>query len=184
MLPPPEDMRFQEPHKRQIGSICSKTLVRLWKGFSRVTSPLIGNVSVIQPEPVPSSASQTAEPSKVLPQNGAVRSAKREERLAQYQHMLALREQGFSQTAIAGQVGISHATVSRWLSNGTFPEQKPRPRSASVDPSLPRLVERWKEGLHTGAEVHRELVADGYSHQYHSVYRRLTRSFPEGRKQR
>jgi predicted transcriptional regulator len=82
------------------------------------------------------------------------------------QHVVALREQGFSQTAIAEYVGISHATVSRWLSNGTFPEQKPRPRSASVDPHLPQLVERWKEGLSTVAELHRELVANGYSHQY------------------
>jgi predicted transcriptional regulator len=104
--------------------------------------------------------------------------------LAQYQHVVALREQGFSQTAIAEQVGISHATVSRWLSHGTFPEQKPRPRCASVDPYLPQLVERWKEGLHTVAELHRELVANGYSHQYNSVYRRLARFFPEGQKKR
>ena len=132
--------------------------------------------------PIP--ALQTEEPLMVLPKSGAVSRAKREARLAHYQQVLALREQGFSQTAIAGQVGISHATVSRWLSNGTFPEQKPRPRSASVDPYLPRLVERCKEGLHTVAELHRELVADGYSHQYNSVYRRLARSFPEGRKPR
>jgi DNA-binding transcriptional regulator YiaG len=94
------------------------------------------------------------------------RQAKREERLTQYQHVVALREQGFSQTAIAEYVGISHATVSRWLSNGTFPEQKPRPRSAHVDSHLPQLVARWKAGNSTGAELHRELVADGYSHQY------------------
>jgi predicted transcriptional regulator len=98
--------------------------------------------------------------------------------------VVALGERGFSQTAMAGQVGISHATVSRWLSNGTFPQQKPRSRSASVDPYLPGLLERWKEGLHTVAQLHRELVADGYSHQYTSVYRRLARSFPEGRKPR
>jgi predicted transcriptional regulator len=120
----------------------------------------------------------------VLPKNVAVSRAKREVRLAQYQHVVALREQGFSQTAIAGQVGISHATVSRWLSSGTFPEQKPRPRSASVDPHLPQLVQRWKEGLHTVAELHRELVAQGYSHQYNSVYRRLARCFPEEQKKR
>ena len=100
------------------------------------------------------------------------------------QHVVALREQGFSQTAIAEYVGISHATVSRWLSNGTFPEQKPCPRSASVDPHLPQLVERWKAGNSTVAELHRELVANGYSHQYNSVYRRLARSFPGEQKKR
>jgi len=126
----------------------------------------------------------TQEPPNVLPKNGARRLAKREERLAQYRQVIALREQGFSQTTIAQYVGISHATVSRWLSNGTFPEQKPRPRSASVDPYLPQLLERWKEGLSTVAELYRELVADGYSHQYNSVYRRLARSLPEGQKKR
>jgi transposase len=114
-------------------------------------------------------ASQTQEPPNVLPKNVALSQAKREERLAQYQHVVALREQGFSQTAIAEYGGISHATVSRWLSNGTFPEQKPRPRSAHVDSHLPQLVERWKAGNSTVAELHRELVADGYSHQYNSV---------------
>jgi transposase len=99
-------------------------------------------------------------------------------------HLVALREQGFSQTAIADQVGISHATVSLWLRSGTFPEQQPRPRSASVDPYLPQLIQRWEEGLHTIAQLHRELVADGYSHEYNSVYRRLARSFPGGRKKR
>jgi len=128
--------------------------------------------------------SQTGEPPKVIPKSVALSQAKREQRQAQYQQVVALREQGFSQPAIAEQVGISHSTVSRWLSNGTFPEQKPRPRSASVDPYLPQLAERWKDGLHTVAELHRELVAEGYSHQYNSVYRRLARSFPEGSKKR
>jgi transposase len=114
----------------------------------------------------------------VLPKSGALSHAKRELRLVHYQQVVALREQGFSQTAIAGQVGISHATVSRWLRHGSFPEQQPRPRSASVDRYLPQLVEQWKTGSHTVAELHRELVANGYAHQYNSVYRRLTRSFP------
>jgi len=120
----------------------------------------------------------------VLPKNVALSQAKREERLAQYQQVVALRQLGFSQTAIAEHVGIGHATVSRWLRSGTFPEQQPRPRSASVDPHLPQLIERWETGCHTIAELHRELVADGYSHQYNSVYRRLARSFPEERKKR
>jgi hypothetical protein len=129
-------------------------------------------------------ALQTQESPHVPPKNVALSQAKREERLAQYQHGVALREPGFSQTAIAEHVGLGHATVSRWLSHGTYPEQKPRPRSASVDPPLPQLVERWKAGTHTIAELHRELVADGYSQQYNSVYRRLARSFPEGRQKR
>ena len=134
--------------------------------------------------PIPIPTAQTGEPPKALPKNVAVSRAKREVRLAQYQQVVALREQGFSQTAIAHQVGISHATISRWLSNGTFPEQKPRLRSAKVDPYLPQLVERWQTGTTTIAQLHRELVAHGYSHQYNSVYRRLAQCFPEGPKKR
>lgn len=110
--------------------------------------------------------------------------AKREHRLAQYQQVEALREQGFSQTAIAEHVGIGHATVSRWLRHGSFCEQRPRPRSARVDPHLPQLVEQWEEGVHTIAQLHRELVANGYPHSYDSVYRRLVRLFPERRQKR
>ena len=128
---------------------------------------------------VPFQTSPIEKPPDALPQKVALSQAKREARLAQYQQLVALREQGFSQTAIAEQVGISHATVSRWLSQGAFPEQKPRPRSASVDAYLPQLIERWEEGLSTVAELHRELVADGYSHQYNAVYRRLIRYFPK-----
>jgi transposase len=93
----------------------------------------------VQPQPLPQPSSKAAELSR----------AKREARLAQYQQVVALREQGFSQTAIAEHVGIGHATVSRWLRHGSFPEQKPRPRSASVDPYLPQLIEQWNAGSHT-----------------------------------
>jgi transposase len=122
------------------------------------------------------------QPPPPVPRKIALRQAKREQRFVQYQQVIALREQGFSQTAIAEQVGIGHATVSRWLRHGEFPEQQPRPRSASVDPHLPQLIERWEAGSHTVAELHRELVADGYSHKYNSVYRRLVRYVPERRK--
>jgi transposase len=121
-------------------------------------------------------------PPKLSSKKVALSQAKREERLAQYQHVLALRKQGFSQTAIAERVGIGHATVSRWLRHGEFPEQQPRPRKTNLDPHLPEIAERWEAGCDTIAGLHRELVANGYSHSYDSVYRQLVRSLPEGRK--
>ena len=93
----------------------------------------------------PTPAKPIQESPNVLPKSVVCSQAKREERLAQYQQVVTLREQGFSQTAIAS---------------------------------------RREEGLCTVAQLHRELVADGYSHQYNSVYRRLARSFPEERKKR
>jgi hypothetical protein len=81
----------------------------------------------------PLSTAQLGPPPKLSPKAAQQSQAKREERLAQYQHVVALRKLGFSQTAIAAQVGIGHATVSRWLERGTFPEQQPRPRKTGLD---------------------------------------------------
>jgi hypothetical protein len=116
------------------------------------------------------------------PKAAQQKQAKREERLAQYTQVVTLQKLGFSQTAIAGQVGIGHATVSRWLGSGTFPEQQPRPRKIGLDPHLPFLRERWEAGCHNIAQLYRELVAGGYTHSYESVYEQLVRLLPEGRK--
>jgi transposase len=108
--------------------------------------------------------------------------AKREERLARYQQVVTLHNLGFSQTAIAEQVGIGHATVSRWLRSGAFPEQQPRPRRTPLDPYLPFLRQRWEAGCHNIAQLDRELVARGYPHSYHSVYEQWVRLLAQGRK--
>jgi DNA invertase Pin-like site-specific DNA recombinase len=71
----------------------------------------------------PLSDAQPTQPAKQSPKAAELSRAKREERLARYQHVVALRKQGFSQTAIADHVGIGHATVSRWLAHDAFPEQ-------------------------------------------------------------
>lgn len=55
--------------------------------------------------------------------------------------------------AIAAQVGVSHATVSRWLSNGTFPEQPSPQRRTRLDPHLQVVAERWEAGCHNIAGV-------------------------------
>src|SRR6266567_6484751 len=130
----------------------------------------------------PLSPVQGKGPPKKNPKHAEVCQAKREERLAQYQQVVALRKQGFSQTAIAAQVGVGHATVSRWLSNGTFPEQTSPQRRTQLDPHLKVVAERWEAGCHNIAQLHRELVAAGHTITYRNVYRQLVRYLPEGRK--
>jgi transposase len=44
--------------------------------------------------------------------------ASREERLARYEQVVALRKLGMSQAAIAKQVGIGQSTVGNWLAAG------------------------------------------------------------------
>jgi transposase len=130
----------------------------------------------------PLSTAQPVQPPKLSPKEAKRSQAKREERLARYQHVVALRKLGFSQTAIAERVGIGHATVSRWLERGAFPEQQPRPRKIGLDSHLPFLRQRWEAGCHNIAQLYRELVARGYTQSYESVYEQLVRFLPEGRK--
>jgi len=130
----------------------------------------------------PLSTEHAIHPPKLKPKQAELQQAKREERLAQYQQVVTLRTRGFSQTAIADQVGVAHSTVSRWLSCGTFPEQQPRPRKMEFDAHLSYLAQRWETGCHNIAQLYRELVARGYTHSYWSVYEQLVRFLPEGRK--
>jgi transposase len=123
----------------------------------------------------PLSTAQPGPPPTLSPKAAQHSQAKREERLARYQHVVALHKLGFSQTAIANQVGIGHATVSRWLEHGTFPEQQLRPRKTGLDSHLSFLRERWEAGCHNIAQLYRELVARGYTQSYESVYEQLAR---------
>jgi transposase len=95
---------------------------------------------------------------------------------------VTLQKLGFSQMAVAEQVGIGHATVSRWLAHDAFPEQRSRPRTIGLASHLPFLRERWEAGCHTIAQLYRELVARGYTQSYASVYEQLVRLLPEGKK--
>ena len=130
----------------------------------------------------PLETSHAIHPPKQKPKQATLSQAKREERLATYEQIVALRKQGFSQTAIAEQAGIAHSTVSRWLSCGAFPEQQPRPRKMELDSHLSYLRQRWETGCHNIAQLYRELVDRGYTHSYWSVYEQLVRFLPEGRK--
>ena len=128
------------------------------------------------------SPAQGKEPPKKNPKRLHESQAKQEERLAEYQQVVALREKGFSQTAIAVQVGIGHATVSRWLKHGSFPEQNSPQCKTQFDPHLKAVAERWEAGCHNIAQLHQELVAAGHTLTYRNVYRQLVCYLPEGRK--
>lgn len=132
--------------------------------------------------PIPLSDVQAQQPPRSHPKAAELSQAKRAERLAQYEQVVALRKQGFSQTTIAEQVGIGHATVSRWLAHGTFPERHPCQRKSALEAHLPFLRERWEAGCHNISQLYRELVARGYTQSYQAVYDQVVRLLPEGKK--
>jgi transposase len=108
--------------------------------------------------------------------------ARREERLARYAQVIALRKQGLSYQAIASRVGMGASTVQSWLAVETFPERKPREQGNKLDPYLPYVVERWAQECHNIAQIYQELLTRGYKGSYASVYGNLVRYLPAGRK--
>jgi transposase len=132
------------------------------------------------PEQVPIWYSKRAPRSS--PHLEQLQQARREERMALYDHAMALHQQGLSQHAIAEQVRVGHSTISRWLAQGRFPERKPREQVSQLDRYLPYLYERWAAGYHNMAGLFRELGEQGYTGSYASVRDTLLRLLPEGRK--
>jgi transposase len=119
---------------------------------------------------------------KLSPQLEQLQRVRREERLARYEQVIALRKQGLSYQAIAGRVGMGASTVQSWLAVGRFPERKPREQGNRLDRYLPYVVERWEQGCHNIAHLYQELLARGYQGSYASVYGNLVRHLPAGRK--
>lgn len=165
MLPPP---RFRLPRQRK-----SADRFHVIKNLGEALAGLLARHlaahrtrAVQESRATPLSIAQGKGPPKKNPEHAEGCQAKREERLAQYQQVVALRQQGFSQTAIAAQVGVSHATVSRWLRHGTFPEHKSPQRRTRLDPHLKAVAERWEAGCHNIVQLHRELVAAGHTLTY------------------
>jgi transposase len=106
-------------------------------------------------------------------------SAYHQDRLARYQQMIHLHEQGMTQGIIAQQIGVSLNTVRRWLANGC-PETARGPYVSRLDPYLPYLFQRWAQGCHNIAQLFRELVARGYRGTYASVHDNLVRRLQFG----
>src|SRR6266702_5697521 len=119
---------------------------------------------------------------KISPTLERLQQSRREERLAHYEQVIALRKLGLSQAAIARQVGIGASTVQSWLAAGAFPERKPREQGSRLDRYLPYLFERWEGGNHNMACLFRELVEQGYKGSYESVRDNLNSVLPVGRK--
>jgi len=106
-------------------------------------------------------------------------SAYQQDRLARYQQMIQLHEQGMTQGALAQQIGVSLNTVRRWLVNGC-PETTRGPYVSRLDCYLPYIFQRWAQGCHNIAQLFRELEARGYRGSYASVHDNIVRRLQFG----
>jgi transposase len=170
------------PQRYLVGSPSHKNLGEALEGClgRHLAAQRRRQTQAILDEPAPVWQSKRAV--KSSPKLEHLQQARREERLAAYSQVIALRKLGMSQQAIAQRMGIGHSTVSNWLAAGTFPERKPREQASHVDPYLPYLFERWESGCHNIACLFRELVVQGYQGSYESVRDNLIRLLPGRRK--
>ena len=106
--------------------------------------------------------------------------ARRAQRLARYEAVLALHQQGFSQVAISQQVGLGRKTVRRYLRSDAFPEHAPAaPRPTSLAPYDQYLRMRWADGCHNAHQLWQEIHSRGFPGQAAIVRQYLARWRPQ-----
>jgi transposase len=101
-----------------------------------------------------------------------VQEQRRAQRLARYEHVLALHQAGALQQEIAERLNITRATVSRYLKATGFPERAPYPRLESkLDPYHTYLSEQWAAGESNGRQLWQELQSQGFTGSLMAVMR-------------
>ena len=89
--------------------------------------------------------------------------SRRERRLARYQEVLKLHEQGLSHRAISRKTGIARPTVRKWIVAKGFPETvSPSPRFRPLGLYSEHLRRRWQEGCHNARVLHSEVQSQGF----------------------
>jgi transposase len=107
--------------------------------------------------------------------------ARRARRVARWEEVRARRAQGQSILQIARELGMHRRTVRSLLKTPDPPRNRgtptPRPTglaSPTLQPYVPYLQDCWEAGCHNGAQLHRELVAQGYPGSYSLLQQALT----------
>jgi transposase len=92
------------------------------------------------------------------------RQQRRAKRLARFETVRQLRQQGVSQRTIARQLHIGPSTIRRYAHASAFPEIAQRRTAPSIlDPFMIYLTQRWTAGCHNGWQLWREIAARGYT---------------------
>lgn len=97
------------------------------------------------------------------PREQTARQAARDRRAARYEQIRTLHQQGIPMLQIATRLGMSRATVRKFVSAKAFPERAAQRRQASIlDPYVPYLQQRWAEGCTNASQLWREIKTKGY----------------------
>jgi transposase len=98
-------------------------------------------------------------------------------RVAAYEAVHTLHQQGTTIAAIARIVGISRETVYTYLRQERPPGPKcPQFRISDqvLTPYIPYLLRRWRQGCYDSAQLWREIRTRGYTHSARTVSRFIT----------
>jgi transposase len=108
--------------------------------------------------------SATSSPTESVQPASAAGVAERAHRLARYQEVIRLRQQGAGIGVIAHALSMGAGTVRRYLQAGGFPERhRPRSRASILDPYVEYLGKRWQEGCHDARQLWREICSQGFT---------------------
>jgi transposase len=125
-----------------------------------------------------------SEEERRLPRSRSVQLAqegRRAQKLDRYTQVVELHQQGLRAADIASRVGIGERTVHRWLAHGSFPEARRRRRRPSLMDPYERYVLRWwQEENRKGAQLYKELTAQGYKGSPKAMYQYLATLRPVG----
>ncbi len=96
----------------------------------------------------------------------------RQRRLALYQQVQELYQQGGTILGIARQLHLGHRRVRTFVRSANFPEWgKPAHTKSAIDPYRPYLQERWQQGCQETGQLWHELQARGFTGSRMIVYR-------------
>lgn len=100
---------------------------------------------------------------RCVPKPEALKAERRARRLARYEEVRRLFQDGLSKSAIARRLGMQRETVRFFLRAETFPERViPAGRPSSVTPYADYLRERWRAGCTSAKKLCQELRARGF----------------------
>ncbi len=111
-----------------------------------------------------------ATPDPPAPTDGAAEPAapptpnvKRQRRVARYEQVMALHQQGLTLTTIAAQIGLSRPTVRTYVQADGFPERAPRRTLLRPgSPPAEYLRTQWEAGVDDAVELWQALQARGF----------------------
>lgn len=98
------------------------------------------------------------------------RQASRDRRMARYEKVRELHQQGMSMRKICRTLKLSREAVVRFIHSEQFPERATPTRGPIlIDPFLPFLKQRWEEGCDNVKHLWREIKGKGFTGSVHMV---------------